>query len=273
LNKLGFIIVERPDSFGSFEPFANALRTVKATGFDGVEFNLTGPRGYEVDALARVLESLDLPVVSFLTGANYSSDGLCLSSPQAEVRLEATKRLQAYTEIAARFRAILVIGQMQGLATDEPDRAVGEARIEECLKRIVEAAERTGATIAFEPVNHLQAGFHSSLADVLALAARLGSPRFKPMLDTFHMNIEEKSLIEPIQRVGKNLAHFHLCESNGSFLGSGHFDFNPILATLEQVGYAGYVSVKVYRQPWRVAAKATMEFLGQLGVNRVARGS
>jgi D-psicose/D-tagatose/L-ribulose 3-epimerase len=101
----------------------------------------------------------------------------------------------------------------------------------------------------------------------MALAARLGSPFFKPMLDTFHMNIEEKSLIEPIHRAGRDLAHFHLCESNGSFLGSGHFDFKAILAALEDTGYSDYVSVKAYRQPWMVAARTTMEFLTGLQVN------
>ena len=182
------------------------------------------------------------------------------------MRRRAIERLQSYTEIAARFRAALVIGQMQGFLSDEPNRAVGEARIEEGLKSVVEAAEKHGATIAFEPVNHLQAGFHNSLQDVMALAARLGSPRFKPMLDTFHMNIEEKSMIEPIQRAGPELAHFHLCESNGSFLGSGHFDIKSILAALEGAGYAHYASVKIYRQPWTLAVPATMQFLRGLGV-------
>jgi len=264
MAKFSFIIVERPDSFFSFDAFAEALRSVKELGFTGVEFNLTGPSGYEVDAIARVSQSIDLPVVSFLTGANYFSDGLCLSSPSVDVRRRAVERLQTYTQIAARFGAVLVIGQMQGFPEDEPNRAVGEARIEECLKPVVESAEKFGATIAFEPVNHLQAGFHPTLADVMALALRLGSPRFKPMLDTFHMNIEETSMIEPIYRAGSGLAHFHLCESNGSFLGSGHFDVKRIIAALDQTGYSGYISVKVYRQPWMLVAPTTMRFLTEL---------
>jgi sugar phosphate isomerase/epimerase len=264
MAKFSFIIVERPDAFGSFEQFAIALRRIKELGFRGVEFNLTGPSGYEVDAITRVAELIDLSVVSFLTGANYFGDGLCLSSPRDDVRRQAVARLQAYTQIAARFGALLVIGQMQGFLSDEPNRAVGEARIEECLKPVIEAAERNGTTIAFEPVNHLQAGFHNSLADVLAMAARLDSPCFRPMLDAFHMNIEEKSMIEPIHRAGHSLSHFHLCESNGSFLGTGHFDFRAILAALDNTRYAGYVSVKVYREPWDVAAPATMQFLSGL---------
>jgi D-psicose/D-tagatose/L-ribulose 3-epimerase len=183
-------------------------------GYAGVEFNLTRPADFKAQVLARFVESHHLPVVSFLTGANYFRDGLCLCSPRAETRQRAVERLQHCVKIAAQFGALLVIGQMQGFRSDEPDREVGEARIEECLKRVVEAAEQHGTTLVFEPVNHLQAGFHNSLGEVMALAARIGSARFKPMLDTFHMNIEEESMTEPIFRAGRDLAHFHLCESN-----------------------------------------------------------
>ncbi len=196
-----------------------------------------------------------------MTGANYFREGLCLSSPRAEVRERAVTRLQAGTAVAAQFGAVMVVGQMQGFLSDEPDRAVGEARIAECMKRVVEHAEKNGTTIAFEPVNHLQAGFHNTLADVMNLAARVGSPRLRPMLDTFHMNIEERSMTEPIYRAGKELAHFHLCESNGSLLGSGHFEFMPLFAALDEIGYAGYVSLKIYRQPWAVGARASIEYL------------
>lgn len=261
MRKFSYIIVERPDSFGSFENFEAALRRIKDFGYQGVEFNLTRPACLWIEALSRFVQSIDLPIASFLTGVNYFDEGLCLSSPRAEVRLRAVERLQEYTRAAARIGAVLVVGQMQGLLSDEPDRAVGEARIEECMKRVVETAEQCEATIAFEPVNHLQAGFNNSLRDVMALAARIGSARFKPMLDAFHMNIEEESLTEPIHRAGRDLAHFHLSESNGSFLGSGHLDFKAILGALDDIGYSRYVSLKIYRQPWAAGAEASMRFI------------
>ncbi len=266
MARLSYIIVERPDSFGSYEKFADALRRLKDLGYQGVEFNLTQPVGFEIDALCKLTESINLPVVSFLTGANYFGEGLCLSSPNPDVRQRAVERLKAYTQIAAQFGALIVVGQMQGFLSDEPDRAVGEARIEACMREVVEAAERHGTTVVFEPVNHLQAGFNNALSDVMGLAARINSPRFKPMLDTFHINIEEQSMTEPIHRVGNDLGHFHLCESNGSLLGSGHLDFKPIFAALDATGYDGYVSIKVYRHPWPVGAESTIKHLAALGL-------
>ncbi len=78
-----------------------------------------------MDAIDRLTESINLPVVSFLTGSNYFNDGLCLSSPNNEVRWRAVERLRTYTEIAARFGSELVIGQMQGFPIDEPNRVRG----------------------------------------------------------------------------------------------------------------------------------------------------
>jgi 5-keto-L-gluconate epimerase len=261
---LSYIVVERLDSFASLEDLQAVLHHLKALGYGGVELNLTPNVVFKMEDLARFAESIQLPVVSFLTGANYFSEGLCLSSPEAGVRDRAVQRLQECGAVASRFGALLVVGQMQGFLTDEPDQSKGEARIESCLKRVIEATEQYGTTIAFEPVNHLQVGFHNSLEAVLGLARRVDSPRFKPMLDSFHMNIEEVSLTEPIHRAGRNLAHFHLCESNGSLLGSGHLDFAAVFAALEKIQYRGYVSVKVYRHAWKVGAESSIRYVQNL---------
>src|SRR5262249_21337856 len=108
MAQLSYILVDRPDAFGTFENFKAALRRVKELGYRGVEFNLAEPMGFEVNALREYVDSINLPVVSFLTGANYFAEGLCLSSPSAEVRQRAVERLKAYTAIAAQFGAIIV---------------------------------------------------------------------------------------------------------------------------------------------------------------------
>ena len=264
MPKLSYIAIGRPDSFGSFEEFAAVLRRVKDLGYQGVEFNLARAADLEVDALVRFLESIDLPVAAFMTGTNYFSEGLCLSSPQPAVRQRAVERLQESAVVAARFETILVVGQMQGFRSDEPDRAVAEARIEECLKQVVESAEREGVLVVLEPVCHLQTGFNNSLSEVMALVTRIGSACLKPMLDTFHMNIEETSMTEPIYRVGQDLGHFHLCESNGGRLGTGHLDFRSIFDALETIDYSGYVSVKAYRQSWPASAETSIRYLREL---------
>ena len=261
--KLSYLLLEPPDAFGSFGEFTEALRRVKQLGYQGVELHLVDPPGFEVEALADFVESIRLPVVSFLSGQNFVRDGLNLSSPRAEVRQRAIERLGFCTKVASRFGAVVILGQMLGLLGEEPSVSTGEARIEESLKPVVEAAERHGTTIGLEPLNIAEGGFFNTLRDVIALTDRLGSRRFEPMLDTHHMfkNPEERSMTGPIRQVGSHLAHVHLCETNGGPFGAGALDFRAIFQAFQAIKYPGWVSVKVYDRPWPIAAEESMRFL------------
>lgn len=261
MTKLSFILVDPLASFGDLAGLEAAFRTLRELGYCGVEFNLASSDLGRVDELLRLADDVKLPVASLLTGANYFGGGLCLSSPDDDVRRRAVDTLMDLTAAAARFDAVLVVGQMQGFRSDEANVEVAESRIEEGLRQVAEVAERLETTVVLEPVNHLQCGFHHTLDAVMGLTDRVASLYVKPMLDSFHMNIEEPSMTTPIQRVGKDLGHFHLCESSGGLLGTGHLDFGQILEDLDAIDYAGHVSVKVYREPWELAAKSSMEHL------------
>ena len=233
------------------------LGVLRDAGYEGVEFNLTEPFGIDPGELEKLLSEVGLVVPSFLTGEAYF-DGLCLSSPRADVRRQTVERLIRYLDIARRFGSILVVGLLQGTRRDEPDVHVAAARIAEGLRSVAAEAESRGVEFVIEPVNHLQVGFHNSVAEVNELIRRVDSPSIQPMVDTVHMNIEENSLTQPILDCGARLRHVHLCESNGGRFGSGHVDFGAVLGTLRRIGYSGFCSVKVYRQ---------------LGVEEAARSS
>lgn len=261
MTKISYILCDPLASFGDLNGVAKVLRTLKELGYQGFECNLMPTDLPNCDELLGLAEEIGLPAASFLTGANYFGQGLCLSSPQDEIRRQAVECLCSLTKAAPKFGAVLVVGQMQGFKSDEPNSSLAEARIEQALRQVADCAETHGTTVVVEPVNHLQCGFHNTFQAVRGLTQRIGSSRVKPMLDSFHINIEEQSQTEPILLAGQDLGHFHLCESNGGLLGSGHLDVAAILRTLRSIDYQGFVSVKVYREPWERAARATMEYL------------
>ena len=222
------------------------------------------------DHLAARADELSLPVVSLLSGWSYANEGLSLSSPTASVRDRAVARLTEYLEMAAKLDALLVVGLLQGLRSDEPDPTIGNDRIAEAMTRVAREAEDRGVSIVVEPVNHLQVGFTHTAAEATALIARIRSPAVGLMLDTIHMNIEERSVLGTIRDYGLRAGHFHLCETNGGPFGTGGLDFPGVLAALEQSGYDRFVSVKVYRGAgYDAAARGSAEFLrrvrGSLG--------
>ncbi|MBI4551498.1 MAG: sugar phosphate isomerase/epimerase [Candidatus Latescibacteria bacterium] len=260
-------ILDPPGSFGTMAEFERALRRLKELGYAGIEFSLPSPPGFDLDALERALTATRLTMVSFLTGWSYFNEGLCLCAKDPAIRERAVARLLGHVETAARFGAILVIGQMQGFLQDEPDSTIANDRIAECLGAVAHRAEARGVTLVLEPVNHLQVGFNHTVAHVLRMVRRVGSPALRPMVDTLHMNIEERSLTDPIRLAGADLAHVHLCETNGSIFGTSHLDFAAVLRTLTEIGYDRFISVKIYRgATWEEGASTTMAFLRTLGL-------
>src|SRR5207244_4572064 len=91
--------------------------------------------------------------------------------------------------------------------------------------------------------------------------------RLRPMVDTLHMNIEERSLVEPIHALGKNLGHVHLCEANGGIFGTAHMDFATVLRALDEIGYTGFIAVKVYRNAtWDVGATTAFNVVRRIQI-------
>jgi len=256
-----YILVNSLASFETDEDLREALEFLKGIGYSGVEFDVGDPPRGDVDRVAELASELGMSVPSMMTGAAYA-DGLCLSSPDVSVRKETVARLSSFVEIASRVGAVLVVGLLQGLRSDEPDEARAKDRIVEALREVALNAEERGVALVLEPVNHLQVGFNNSVAEALETIERVGSAALGPMVDTLHMHIEERSPVQSVLEVGKRIRHVHIAESNGSLFGSGNADLHAVVQALDEIGYERFASVKIYRaESWRDAARGAMEYL------------
>jgi sugar phosphate isomerase/epimerase len=257
--KPSFLIYEPVTELGELD---RRMARIASLGYQGVELTASHPMPYPIEEVVALTRRHGLPVVSLLSGWSYAHEGLCLSSPRSEVRQRAVDRLVEYAGLAARLGAVLVVGLMQGLRTDEPDETEANRRIASCLRPVAEAAAERGTMAVLEPVNHLQVGFNHTVAEAAAMVERVGSPGLGYMLDTIHLNIEERSVLHTIRAHGRRIRHFHLCETNGGPFGTGNLDFRGVLQALNEVGYAHFASVKIYRKvDWEEAAQGAMAFL------------
>lgn len=258
MDRLSFMLIDPPSRWGG--RIDDTFSLIKSTGYAGVELNLSPELVNRLDEIERAAREHGLRVVSLLTGGAYE-EGLCLSAPDASIRDRTVDRLVENLETADRFNAILVVGLLQGLRSDEPDTDAANERIVACLQRVGQEAEARGIDIVIEPVNHLQVGFNHSVGEVRDLIRAIGSSACHPMVDTIHMNIEETSLVQPIHDCGAGLRHVHLCESHGGLPGTGRIDFADVLGALKAIRYPHFASVKVYRKSGlREAAEKSMAF-------------
>ena len=124
------------------------------------------------------------------------------------------------------------------------------------LKVISRPAERRGKTICLEPLNRFETDFINTCDQALKMVKDVGSPALKIMLDTFHMNIEEKSSADAIRTAGKYLGHLHACGSDRGTPGSDHIDWASIAKALKQIRYDGDVVIESFTPDVKVIARA-----------------
>jgi sugar phosphate isomerase/epimerase len=257
--KLSYVLPD-PASYRDWSEFEGDLACIRAAGYDAVELQIADPSLFDEDRVRRSLQRAGLPMCAFQTGSTYYSRGNCLCTADEAVRRRTVELLKGFVDLASRWKAVIVFGSLQGRLSDEPDRKAGEARIREAIREVGEYAVSKQVTIAFEPVNHVEVGFHNTIAEVAGLVRALDLRAVRMMIDTFHMNIEEKDMLAPLPAIRAILAHVHLSETNRDVLGTGHWPTAVFLEALAALEYVGYCSVGVYntRRPRRECIEQCM---------------
>ena len=260
--KFAYVLPD-PNSYPHWGEFEGDLDCIRVCGYDAVELQIADPEECDVSRLVSALQKARLPLCAVQTGATYATRGNCLCTPDEAVRQRTLALLLRFADFAEKFRSTIVFGSLQGRIKDEPDLAAGRERIVDAIQTVGRYAAQHGIVIAYEPVNHLEVAYHHTIAEVFALVEKIALPSVRMMIDSFHMNIEEHSLTEPIPKIASHLAHVHLSETNRDVLGRGHLDIAGLLQALRNVGYAGYVSVGVYnsRAPRREAIELSRQEL------------
>ena len=239
-------VLPDPLSYKEWVAFEEDVACVKQAGYDAVELQIADPLTFDKARVVAALDRAGLPLCAFQTGASYATHGNCLCTANPTVRHRTTDLLKRFADLAAELRVVMVVGSLQGRLTDEPDRVSGSARIAEALREVGEHATGVGAVIAFEPVNHGEVGFHNTVAEATSLVRQLALPGVRLMVDTFHMNIEERDMLAPLVGVADLLAHVHLSETNRDVLGEGHWPTAAFLRDFARIGYQEFCSVGVY---------------------------
>lgn len=110
------------------------------------------------------------------------------------------------------------------------------------MREIIKTAEDCGVTYCVEAVNRFETCIINTAKEAVSYVEEIGSPNIGVLLDTYHMNIEEKSFKEAIEYVGKNrLKSFHTGENNRTAPGRGHIDWDEIFKALADIGYEGRI--------------------------------
>src|SRR5258708_35892233 len=89
------------------------------------------------------------------------------------------------------------------------------------LKSLAAYAGDHGVVLCVEPLNRFETSFINTSSQAIEVIDRVGHPACKILLDTFHMNIEERSIGDAIRAAGSWLRHIHACWNDPGTPGSG----------------------------------------------------
>lgn len=133
----------------------------------------------------------------------------------------------------------------------------------ETFRDSIKRAEDRAVIVCLEPLAPAETDFINTAADALRFADQFHSPNFQIILDVKAMCSEAKPIPQIIRESWPRFAHFHANDKNLKGPGFGDTDFKPIAAALKEVGYAGYVSVEVFKfdEGPEVIANKSIEYL------------
>ena len=121
--------------------------------------------------------------------------------------------------------------------TPQTDKAADTARSVRRMQRLADLASDHGITLGMEALNRFEGYLINTAQECIDYVRAVDRPNVKVMLDTFHMNIEEDSMVEAILLAGNKLGHFHVGENNRRVPGKGGFPWYEIGMALRAIGY------------------------------------
>ena len=261
--KFSIVISTQPTTFSALAyqgKLVENIARIKALGFDGIELAIRDPAQIDVTSLMAILKEYRLPVPAIGTGQAYVEEHLSFVDPDEAVREKTVERIKAQAGLAELLDAIVIIGLVRGKSESELDAVTAEHWLVSALQQC--ASANAGVKFAIEPINRYETNLVNTVRSGIELLEKVDRKNVGLLLDTFHMNIEEPSITESMKLAGDLLFHFHVADSNRWYPGAGHIDFPSVFATLEEIGYTGYVSAEILPFPEPdVAARKTIEYL------------
>jgi D-psicose/D-tagatose/L-ribulose 3-epimerase len=227
------------------EAHYSVLDDLKGYGYDGVEIPVFDMDTAKFTALGKQLDSagLERTAVTVCTGdANPISPDAGIRAAGLDRLKQAIDACQAagVTHLCGPLHSAL--GEFTGAGPTEDEWKHGQ----EILAQAADHAKQAGLMLVLEYLNRFECYFLNSAANCSRFIREVDHPNLRMMYDSFHANIEEKSIAAAIRDSADVTVHVHISENDRSTPGEGNVDWDTTFATLKEVNYDGWFTVEAF---------------------------
>ncbi len=226
-------------------------------GFDWIELPIEGLNDFDYVEAGAITRDLGLGI-SVCAAMGPDRD---LIHPDETIRQNGAAYLRHCIEAAKTIGATNVVGPLYS-AVGRTWQATAAERARDLdmlvghLSALADTAGDNGVMLCVEPLNRFETSFINLASQAIEVVDRVNKPACQIMLDTFHMNIEERSLGDAIRATGSRLKQLHTCENDRGAPGSGHVPWNEVAQALKDIGYDGPVVIESFTPKVKSIARA-----------------
>jgi D-psicose/D-tagatose/L-ribulose 3-epimerase len=242
-------------------PFSNdtldLVDKVARFGFDLIEICVEDPATIDVKAIRQRADAAGIGAT--VCGA-FGPDR-DMSGDEPAVRRNAIGYVRRCAEIAEGLGSDIVVGPMYSAVgrtrmAEPEERKAQRALAAESIRIAADDAASRGVRLALEPLNRFETDMINTVEQGVALVEEIDRPNVGLLIDTFHMNVEEKNLPAAIRRAGRHIFEFHACSSDRGTPGEDHLDWPGIVKALRDAGFPGPVVIEAFTPKIKEIARA-----------------
>lgn len=223
------------------------MAKIKSMGFDIIEIAVEDASLIDVPLLRKTAQDEGLSITicgAFGATRDISSDDPAIRRNGVAYIADCLRLTEAVGSSLFAGPVYSAVGKTRMVSSDQKARE--RAWCVENLQALGKIAADAGVTIAIEPLNRFETDMINLVEQAIALIHEVGDPAYRVHIDTFHANIEEKSIPDAIRMAGDLLGHFHACENDRGTPGTGHIDWIGVRDALREIGYAGPVVIESF---------------------------
>jgi D-psicose/D-tagatose/L-ribulose 3-epimerase len=221
------------------------LNMISDMGFSSVDVNI---RVIDIELAKKIKKRAKKLNLNIVGGGSIPRDKMLLSD-NAEDRHEAITYMKSLINIVDALGSQYYSGLISAPSGYFTGKGPTKKELEYStngLKEVAIYAKKYGINLCIEPVNRYESYLINTIESALELLKNIDESNVGLLIDTYHMNIEEKNFRDPILKAGEKIFLVHVNENDRGTPGEGHVNWDEVFIALKEIGYNNFVTIESF---------------------------